>query len=49
MNIPEKGSLLIAEPFMKDTNFQRAVVLLCQKQEDGFVGFTINQKIDHLV
>jgi putative transcriptional regulator len=49
MNIPEKGSLLIAEPFMKDTNFQRSVVLVCQKQEDGFVGFTINQKIDHMV
>jgi putative transcriptional regulator len=49
MNMPEKGTLLIAEPFMKDTNFQRSVVLLCQKQEDGFVGFTINRRIDHLV
>lgn len=47
--MPSIGNFLIAEPFMQDPNFQRSVVLLCQKQEDGYVGFTINRKIDYSV
>ena len=47
--MPSIGDFLIAEPFMQDPNFQRSVVLLCQKQEDGYVGFTINRKIDYSV
>ena len=47
--MPYIGDFLIAEPFMQDPNFQRTVVSLCQKQEDGYVGFTINKKIDYLV
>ena len=42
----EKGHLLIAEPFMKDENFQRAVVLLCQQDEDGSIGIVLNKKIE---
>jgi putative transcriptional regulator len=49
MKMPSTGDFLIAEPFMQDPNFQRTVVLLCQKQEDGYVGFTINKKIDFIV
>jgi putative transcriptional regulator len=49
MKMPSIGDFLIAEPFMQDPNFQRSVVLLCQKQEDGYVGFTINRKIDYSV
>lgn len=49
MKMPSIGDFLISEPFMQDPNFQRSVVLLCQEQDDGFVGFTINRKIDYLV
>jgi len=43
-NIPQIASLLISEPFMLDPNFQRAVVLLCEhNQEDGSVGYVLNQ------
>ena len=49
MKIPTTGDFLISEPFMQDPNFQRSVVLLCQQQEDGFVGFSINKRIDFSV
>ena len=45
MNKVEKGTLLIAEPFMKDENFQRSVVLICQDQHEGAVGFIINRTL----
>ena len=39
------GNLLIADPFLKDPNFQRTVVLLCDHQaETGTIGFVINRK-----
>ena len=39
------GNLLIADPFLKDPNFQRTVVLLCDHQaETGSIGFVINRK-----
>lgn len=40
---PLAGRLLISEPFMKDPNFQRSVVLLAEHGEQGTVGFVINQ------
>ena len=43
----EKGQLLIAEPFMKDENFQRSVVLLCQQDDDGSIGILVNKEIEH--
>src|SRR5258706_16420366 len=40
------GSLLIAEPFMKDLKFKRAVVLITDNsQEEGTVGFIINKPL----
>ena len=40
------GSLLLAEPFMLDPNFKRAVVLLCEhKDEEGSVGFILNKPL----
>ncbi|MBE7174473.1 MAG: YqgE/AlgH family protein [Williamsia sp.] len=39
------GNLLIADPFLKDPNFQRTVVLLCDHHEEtGTIGFVINRK-----
>lgn len=38
-----KGSLLIAEPFLDDPNFDRSVVLICDHNEHGSFGFVLNQ------
>jgi len=43
----EKGTMLIAEPFMMDPNFKRAVILLTDHhRKEGTVGFVINKKTD---
>lgn len=44
---PGPGILLIAEPFLKDPNFQRTVVFLCDHQEEGSFGFVINRDFGH--
>ncbi len=44
------GKLLLAEPFMLDGNFKRAVVLICdQSKKEGTVGFILNKPIDMIV
>lgn len=40
---PQKGDLLISEPFLPDPNFERTVVLLCDHNEDGSFGFVLNK------
>ncbi len=40
---PEKGRLLISEPFLPDPNFERTVVLICEHNEDGSFGFILNK------
>lgn len=40
---PKLKSLLISEPFMMDPNFIRSVVLLCEHNEEGTIGFILNQ------
>jgi putative transcriptional regulator len=37
------GLLLISDPFLKDPNFIRTVVLLCEHQEEGSFGFVLNK------
>lgn len=39
--------LLIAEPFLKDPNFMRTVVLLCEHQEEGSFGFVLNRNYEY--
>lgn len=41
------GILLIAEPFLKDPNFMRTVILLCEHDENGSVGFVLNKNLKH--
>lgn len=41
--VPEKGDLLISEPFLPDPNFQRTVVLICEHGQDGSFGFVLNK------
>lgn len=40
------GILLIADPFLKDPNFARAVILLCEHQDKGSFGFVLNKLFD---
>lgn len=45
MILPATGILLIAEPFLKDPNFMRTVVMLCRhREEEGSFGFVLNKK-----
>ncbi len=50
---PAGGVLLIAEPFLKDPNFLRSVVFVCEHKQEGTVGFILNRRfkntIDELV
>ncbi len=39
-------SLLVAMPQLQDPNFARAVVLLCEHQEEGSMGLVINRNTD---
>ena len=41
-NIPEKGKLLLSDPFMDEEFFRRAVVYICEYSEGGSFGFIIN-------
>ncbi len=41
-----KGKVLIAEPFMLDPNFKRGVILLCEYEKEGGVGFILNKSLD---
>ena len=43
----EPGMLLIAEPFLKDPNFTRSVVLLCEHKPEGSFGLILNRKTSH--
>lgn len=40
---PEKGDLLISEPFLPDPNFERTVIYLCEHNEEGSFGFVVNK------
>lgn len=40
------GKILIANPFLKDLNFLRSVILLCNHQAEGSFGFVLNQELD---
>jgi putative transcriptional regulator len=50
---PEKGKVLIANPFLKDPHFVRSVVLLCEHRDEGSFGFIFNkpfhQTLDELL
>lgn len=40
---PQKGDLLISEPFLADPNFARTVILLCEHNDEGSFGFVLNK------
>ncbi|MEP7265545.1 MAG: YqgE/AlgH family protein [Bacteroidota bacterium] len=43
---PTQGSLLISEPFLLDSYFKRAVVLLSEHDDQGTLGFILNKPTD---
>ena len=45
----KSGKMLLAEPFMLDPYFRRAVVLLAEHRDDGSVGFILNKSIDRQI
>jgi putative transcriptional regulator len=47
MLVPAPGVLLIADPFLKDPNFMRTVVLLTEHNEQGEIGFVINRQYEN--
>src|SRR5678809_7349 len=46
---PAAGILLISDPFLKDPNFMRTVVFLCEHQEQGSFGFVLNRKYENTI
>src|SRR5450432_3405990 len=47
MEQPAPGILLIADPFLKDPNFLRTVVFLCEHKEEGSFGFVLNRQYEN--
>jgi putative transcriptional regulator len=43
---PSQGSLLISEPFLLDSYFKRAVVLIGEHDNHGTIGFILNKPTD---
>ena len=44
--IPDKGKILISEPFLPDSFFSRSIVYLTDHTDQGSVGFILNKKLD---
>ena len=38
------GNILIADPFLKDPNFMRSVVFICEHDNVGSLGFVMNRR-----
>jgi putative transcriptional regulator len=44
--LPQKGRILISEPFLTDNYFKRSIVLITEYSEEGTVGFVLNKPIN---
>jgi putative transcriptional regulator len=43
---PKQGNILIAEPFLAGSYFNRSIIILASCNEKGAVGFILNKKVD---
>jgi len=43
---PQKGRVLISEPFLLDNYFKRSIVLITEHNAEGTVGFVLNKSVD---
>ncbi|TXI68716.1 MAG: YqgE/AlgH family protein [Cyclobacteriaceae bacterium] len=46
---PQRGRLLLSEPYLADPNFERTTVLLTEHNDTGTVGFILNKPSDSRV
>ena len=46
---PQKGRILISEPFLQNIYFQRAVILLIEHNLQGSMGFVLNKRTNLIV
>lgn len=46
---PKQGHILIAEPFLSGSYFNRSIILLASYSDKGAVGFILNKKVDYPV
>jgi putative transcriptional regulator len=44
--LPQKGRILISEPFLMDNYFKRSIVLITEYSETGAVGFVLNKPVN---
>ncbi len=44
--LPQKGRILISEPFLMDNYFKRSIVLITEHNAEGTVGFVLNKPIN---
>ena len=45
----EPGTILIADPFLKDPNFLRATIFLCEHKAEGSFGVVLNRQLDYVI
>jgi putative transcriptional regulator len=43
---PQKGRVLISEPFLMDNYFKRSIVLITEHNDQGTIGFVLNKPVD---
>ena len=43
---PQRGQVLLSEPFLNDPYFRRTVIFLCEHNPEGSFGFVLNNYID---
>ena len=44
--LPQKGRILISEPFLMDNYFKRSIVLITEHSDEGTVGFVLNKPVN---
>lgn len=40
---PQRGDVLISEPYLPDPNFERTVILICEHDDNGTFGYVLNK------
>ncbi|MBT3243990.1 MAG: YqgE/AlgH family protein, partial [Bacteroidetes bacterium] len=45
--LPDKGRVLVSEPFLQDEYFKRSVVLITEHNDEGTLGFVLNNPINY--
>jgi putative transcriptional regulator len=46
---PKQGNILIAEPFLSGSYFNRSIIILASCNEKGAIGFILNKRVDYPV